>query len=142
VRVLFDTNVILDLLLDRQPHAEAAAALIARVERGELIGHICATTVTTIFYLATKVVGAGAAREQIGKLLGLFEIAPVNRGVLEGALAAGFNDFEDAVLYEAARHVGAQCIATRNVSDFKHAEMPVYLPGELEAALSATSSQY
>ena len=73
MRVLFDTNVILDLLLERQPHVEAAAALVARVERGQLKGCLCATTVTTIFYLASKVVGAEAAREQLKLLLGLFE---------------------------------------------------------------------
>ena len=64
MRVLFDTNVVLDLLLARQPHVETAAALVARVERGELTGCLCATTVTTIFYLASKAVGAEAARAQ------------------------------------------------------------------------------
>lgn len=135
MKVLFDTNVVLDLLLDREPHAEWAASLISRVERGELIGYLGATTITTVFYLATKVTGAKAAREQIEKLLGLFEVAPVHRGVLEAALTAGFSDFEDAVLYEAGRCAGAQCIVTRNVKDFARAVVPVYLPVELEAAL-------
>lgn len=140
MRVLFDTNVILDLLLDRLPHSEIAAALVARVERGECVGYLCATTVTTIFYLATKVIGAEAAQTQVKKLLEIFEVAPVNRGVLEAALLAGFGDFEDAVLHEAARHVGVQGIVTRNAKDFKRAELPVFLPGELEAVLRATDA--
>ena len=135
MRVLFDTNVILDLLLERQPHVEAAAALVARVERGQLKGCLCATTVTTIFYLASKVVGAEAARDQLKLLLGLFEVASVNRVVLDGALAAGFSDFEDAVLHEAAVLWGADCLVSRNVRDFRKARIPVYVPGELEAAL-------
>ncbi len=135
MRVLFDTNVVLDLLLARQPHVETAAALVARVERGELTGCLCATTVTTIYCLASKAVGAEAARAQVKLLLGLFEVAPVNRAVLDGALAAGFSDFEDAVLHEAAVLWGADCLVSRNGRDFRKARMPVYGPGELEAAL-------
>ncbi len=135
MRVLFDTNVVLDLLLARQPHVETAAALVARVERGELTGCLCATTVTTIFYLASKAVGAEAARAQLKLLLGLFEVAPVNRSVLDGALASGFADFEDAVLHEAAVLWGAECLVSRNGRDFRRARLPVYAPGELEAVL-------
>jgi predicted nucleic acid-binding protein len=140
LKALFDTNVVLDLLLDRAPHAETAAALVSRVERGELAGYLCATTITTVFYLATKAIGAKAAHEHIQKLLGLFEIAPVGRGVLESAMTAGFDDFEDAVLYEAARHAGAYCIVTRNVRDFKRANLPIYVPHEFEAVLRAGAS--
>lgn len=136
MRILFDTNVVLDLLLDRQPFAEPAAALFARVERGEDSGYLCATTVTTIFYLASKTLGAGQARLHVKTLLELFEIAPVSRPVVEGALLAGFDDFEDAVLHEAARHADVQCIVTRNIKDFKRASLPVYMPDELLAGLA------
>jgi hypothetical protein len=96
--------------------------------------------VTTVFYLATKVIGAHAAHQQVEKLLELFEVAPVNRIVLETALAAGFIDFEDAVLYESAKHAGATCIVTRNTKDFKLAKIPVFLPGEFEAVLITRTS--
>jgi len=133
VNVLFDTNVILDLLLDRKPHVEVAALLVARVERGELTGYVCATTITTIFYLATKVVGIDAAKIQIKKILELFDVALVNQSVLKAGLSSGFSDFEDAVLYEAAKYAKVDCIVTRNIKDFKRATLPVYLPCELEA---------
>ena len=136
MRVLFDTNIILDILLDRLPHAKVASALVSRVERGELVGYLCATTLTTIFYLSTKTIGKTVTHRHIKKLLELFEIALVNRSVLECALTLGFNDFEDAVLYEAARHVEAECIVTRNIKDFKSANIPIYLPNELEAILN------
>lgn len=138
MNVLFDTNVVLDLLLDRAPHAEFAAALVARVERGELAGYLCATTITTVFYLAAKAIGSQAARQQIEQLLKLFEVAPVTRSVLEDALQAGFSDLEDAVLYMAARQVGAQCLVTRNTKDFKLAEIPIYQPHEFEAVLRSS----
>lgn len=61
MKVLFDTNVILYLLLDREPFSDAASYLLSKVERSEIIGYVCATTITTIHYLATKALGAEAA---------------------------------------------------------------------------------
>ena len=71
---LFDTNVILDVLLDRLPFAEPAAILLARAERGEIQGFACATTVTTVFYLARKAVGRELARGQVGDLLSILNV--------------------------------------------------------------------
>jgi hypothetical protein len=57
-------------------------------------------------------------------------VAPVNRPVLEAAMELDFGDYEDAVLYEAARQASVQTIVTRNPRDFKTAELPVVLPAE------------
>ena len=137
MNVLFDTNVVLDALLDREPWAEAALTLFDRVESGDLVGHLGATTVTTIHYIARRNVGLGAAHEMMRDLLRLLEVAPVNRAVLEGALALGFDDFEDAVLHEAGRLAGAQSIVTREPSGFSAATLCVYDPDTLVAALDA-----
>ena len=137
MNVLFDTNVVLDVMLDRAPFADTAAQLFSKVEVGEIAGFLGATTVTTIHYLAAKVVGASQARIEIGKLFRLFEIAPVNRAVLEDALTLNFSDFEDGVLHEAARHVGVHAIVTRNLKDFKRAVLPVYSPEEFAGMLDA-----
>ena len=130
MKTLFDTNVILDVLLDRTPFVDDSAYLLSKVERSEIIGYVCATTITTIHYLATKALGPQVAAEHIGSLLSLFVIAPVNRLVLENALSLQFKDFEDAVLHEAALHVGAKYIVTRNSIDFKKARLPVFEPNE------------
>jgi len=66
--------------------------------------------------------------KHIRLLLSLFEVAPVNRAVIENALDLGFSDFEDAVLVEAARHAGADYVITRNITDFKNASIPAYTP--------------
>ena len=137
MNVLFDTNVVLDALLDREPWAEAAAALFDRVESGGLIGHLGATTVTTIHYIARRNVGTGAAGAMIRDLLRLFEVAPVNRAVLESALALDFDYFEDAVLHEAGRFPGTRAITTRDPSGFSAATLPVYDLETLVAALDA-----
>lgn len=135
MRVLFDTNVVLDVLLDRQPHAPDAVQLFAHVERGAVDGLLGATTLTTIHYFARKEVGETGARGRIGMLLQTFAVAPVTRAVLEDALDLPFGDFEDAVLHEAARHAGAASIVTRNAADFAAATLSIYTPAELRAAL-------
>lgn len=131
MKVLFDTNILLDVLLDREPFATLAAEVLSKAERGELSGYACATTVTTIFYLCRKEVGKDEANRHIHTLLSILEVAPVNRRVIEAALQANFSDFEDAVLSESAVLVSAEAIATRNKQDFSNSPISVYTPEEL-----------
>jgi len=130
--VLFDTNVVLDLLLDREPFSADAARCISMVESGEIEGWLCASTVTTLHYLIRKSAGARNAVDSISLLLSLFEIAPVNKTVLESALRLSFKDFEDAVLNEAARYSNVDVIVTRNTADFKNASLPIQSPAKLK----------
>lgn len=131
MRVLFDTNVILDVLLARAPHAAPATTLLDLVARKELDGWLGATTLTTIFYLVAKAATAAQARRHVDTLLDVFEIAPVTRPVLAEALELGFKDYEDAVLYAAARQAGATAIVTRDPAGFSGGKLRVYLPAEL-----------
>jgi predicted nucleic acid-binding protein len=137
VKVLFDTNVVLDHLLEREPFVDAAEQLLSLVDSGRIDGVICSTTATTIHYLASKAVGAPTAMEYLRKLLAIFDVACVDREVLLGALDAGFSDFEDAVLHEAACNIGAAAIVTRNGEDFVKSSLPVFDPVELLAAVYA-----
>jgi predicted nucleic acid-binding protein len=137
LRILFDTNVILDVLLRRRPHAPVAIRLLDAVAQQRLEGLLGATTVTTIHYLAGKAVGRREAARHVGTLLALFEVAAVTRAVLEGALALKFPDFEDAVLHEAGRQAGAEGVVTRDPEGFAPAQLSVYTPEELLAVLEA-----
>ena len=130
MRILLDTNVVLDLLLDRKAFVAESLAMVDLVERGAVTGLLCATTVTTLAYLAGKSVGKQQASRQIRQLLSLFEIAPVTRAVLDGALASRATDFEDAVLAEAAMQAGAQAIITRNLRDFAHSPVRAHTPAQ------------
>lgn len=135
MRVLIDTNVVLDVLMAREPHLERALALFAAIETGRVRGVLGATTVTTVFYLAAKAVGPEPAREHVRRLLELFDVASVDRNVLVGALDARFGDFEDGVLHEAARATGADAIVTRDRAGFAAATLPVFTPDAFLAAL-------
>ena len=119
MRVLVDTNVVLDVLLAREPHVRHAAEVFALIERSEVDASLCATTITTVYYLLRQSLEQDHARDALRRLLELFEIAPVNRPVIEQALHNRIADFEDAVLEQAARLVGAEAIITRNTKDFR-----------------------
>ena len=137
MKVLFDTNVILDVLLDRQPFSNDSAQLMAMVERSEMLGFLCATTVTTIHYLMAKSLHANSAMKHIRLLLSLFTIAPVNRSVIENGLECNFTDYEDAVIVEAAQHSGVEYIITRNIKDFKKSSVPVFTPSDFLQVLAS-----
>lgn len=138
MKVVFDTDVILDLLLDRAPFAESAVRVFSLAETGAVEGFACATSVTTVYYLAHRAVGRGRARALVDRLLGILAVAPVNRAVLASALGARVSDFEDAVVAEAGRSVGVDAVVTRNVRDYKQAGVTVYGPDDLLRALRAS----
>jgi predicted nucleic acid-binding protein len=124
-RFLLDLNVFLDVILDRPPDADAAAALWAAVERGEGSGLVSAHGVTTIFYLLEKVRGKEFARNGIEGLIRVFPVAPVDETVIRRALALGWPDFEDAVCAAAAELTGCDAVVTRDPSGYPEASLPV-----------------
>ena len=118
-RILFDTNVVLDVLLDRQPYAEASAAAWAAVESGISEGMLAAHAVTTIHYLVRKEMGNIKAKRIISAILRVFGIAAVDGAVIQEALQLPFTDFEDAVTAAAARLAGCEYIVTRDPKAFR-----------------------
>lgn len=130
MRVVLDTNVVLDLLLERDPFCQQATAIFSLAERGSLNAALCATTITTIDYLLSQSMTKKQSRKVIENLLELFEVCPVNRAVLQSATLSPINDFEDAVLHESARLSNCQAIITRNGKDFKKATLAILDPAE------------
>ena len=133
MRILVDTNVVLDLFLAREPFFANAASLFAMIERGEVEAHVCATTVTTVDYLLRRSLGASEAKKALRLLMRLFGVAPVNRAVLEAALDSRVRDFEDAVIAESARLVDATQIVTRNTPDFRDSPVAALEPPDFLA---------
>ena len=135
MKALVDTNVVLDVLLDRRPHSADSVRVFGLVETGCIQGLLCATTITTIDYLLLQSLSRTEARKHLGQLMRLFDIAPVNRVVLEGAMRSRVADFEDAVLEQAAWLAGADWIVTRNTRDFAHSTIRVHDPRECLAMM-------
>ena len=139
--VMFDANVVLDVLLRRKPFDGPAGQLLSRAERGDVQGCICASVVTTIFYLARKAVGLDEARRQARTILSILDVAPVTGAVLHEAAESNMGDFEDAVVAASARHMQVHAIATRNERDFAKAPVSVYSPASLLVLLDASARQ-
>jgi predicted nucleic acid-binding protein len=118
-RILFDTNVILDVLLDRQPYVEASAAAWAAVETGISEGMLAAHAVTTLHYLVRKEKGNVSARRIMSAILRVFGVAAVDGAVVQEALQLPFSDFEDAVTAAAGRLAGCEYIVTRDPKGFR-----------------------
>ena len=135
MRVLIDTNIVMDVLLARRPFVESASRIFSLVEQSKIEASLCATTVTTVEDLLRQSLSRDEARQALRGLLDLFKIAPVNRSVIEKALRSKIEDFEDAVLEQAARLVGAEAIITRNTKDFRRSSIKALDPAELFAAL-------
>ena len=135
-RLLVDVNVILDLLLAREPHQASAAACLAAVEKGRVEGLISAHAVTTIYYLCRRAIGSDGARLAVEDLLSLCAIAPVDDLVISRALALELSDFEDAVSAAAAEAAGCEAILTRDPAGFVGAPIPALEPAMLLALLA------
>lgn len=140
MKILIDTNVVLDLLLDRVPFSAAAECLFGMAEDGRVTATLCGTTITTICCLAEKTIGSRRAKGEIEKLLRICEISPVGRPVLENALRREERDFEDAVIVSAAHHAGVAAIITRALKDFRKSGLPVYTPGQVLELLALRPS--
>ena len=135
-RLLVDVNVVLDVLLDRRPHADASSDLWSLVEEGRAEGLLSAHALTTIHYLNARSVGGRVARDTTDGLLTVFQIAPVDGRVLAAALAFGWKDFEDAVTAAAARRAKCDVLVTRNPRDFARSPVRVMAPREAVAWIS------
>ncbi|MBC8030992.1 MAG: PIN domain-containing protein [Pyrinomonadaceae bacterium] len=130
MRVLLDTDVTLDFLLERKPFFEAASELFELSANGKFDAYLAAITPINVFYLGRKVVGAPKIRQGIAELLRLVRISNISKESLEKALGLPFADYEDAVQHCCATAEGLEAIVTRNVTDYKNSTLPVFTPVE------------
>ena len=136
MRILLDTNVLLDFLLAREPFATEARAIWFACEQGRCTGYLAAISVTNIWYIGRRMVGANAARQHVADLLQVLEVCPVDFNALATARDSELSDFEDAVQVAAAIASGLDAIITRDGGDFVGIALPVLTPAEFVAQLS------
>lgn len=135
-QVLFDSDVLLDILAQRQPFVVASAQALNTVMKRQVQGFVSGHAVTNIFYILRRQIGSEAARKLIEKLLQHIEIASVTDEVIHQALQSPIKDFEDAVTSAAAMSAGLEIIVTRNKADFVASLVLAILPEELLKMLS------
>jgi predicted nucleic acid-binding protein len=137
--LLVDIDVILDVLIKREPFFAASARLWAQIEEKNVEAFLASHTVTTLFYLIRKSQGKNIARKAIKDLLSVFEVASVSKEGLLLALELDFTDFEDAVQLVAARQISADFIITRNIKHYANSDIPVLTPDLFLATLNSIS---
>lgn len=122
--IAFDTNVILDAILQRDDSA-SALALMKKVLEGSIEGVISANTVTDLYYISSKKIGVEDAREAIYEILNIFDVAPIDGDICMEALGIPMNDYEDALLALSTSRVGAECVASRDEGFIKAEGSPI-----------------
>ncbi|MCB0242117.1 MAG: PIN domain-containing protein [Anaerolineae bacterium] len=140
MRVMLDTNVVLDVLLKREPFVQDSVAVWRAIDEGRLVGHVSATSITDIFYVARRLTDLETAHEAVRICLEAFEICPVDRQVLDRANHLSGRDFEDNVQIACAEALDLEAIVTRNTQDFAFASMVVFTPTALLDHLQSVAS--
>jgi predicted nucleic acid-binding protein len=130
-RILADTNILLDVLLNRSPHFAISLDIWLAIDAGLAEGFIAAHAVTTIDYYVRKSPGLKGASRALESILKVFRVAAVDDAVIRQAVRAGSNDFEDTVTAFAAAAAGCNLIVTRDPKGFR--DSPVLAVGPAEA---------
>jgi predicted nucleic acid-binding protein len=136
LKVLVDTNVVLDVVLARRPWVDDSAALLDAISRGHASGFIASHAVTTVHYIAARANGREAAVTAVADLLDVCQVVPLSSVDFHRALAMGLTDFEDAVQAAAALRSGADYLVSRNPEDFKGAPVVIRSPAEVLPLIS------
>jgi len=128
MKVLIDTNVILDIALNREPFVENSALFLKVASRQMISLFITATTVTDLYYIIRKEKGKAVALSFIEDLLRFVDVASVDKKTVIEALHSGIPDFEDAIQVHAAGQAAIAVIVTRNESDFVGSGLDIQTP--------------
>jgi predicted nucleic acid-binding protein len=124
-RVYLDTDVILDLLLRREPFFDAAADLFLAMQDARIEGCVSPLIFSNLFYILRQQMSAPEAVSTLRKLKLLVQVLPVDEKVLDLALASSFTDFEDAIQYYTALVHDLGAVVTRNKRDYREAKIPI-----------------
>jgi len=128
MKALLDTNIVLDVLLQREPHFAESATVWAAVEQGLAEGCISAHAITTIHYVVGKATTAQKATRTIQLILKVVEVAGVSAAAIHKAVDLDWPDFEDAVTASAAWESGCDLIVTRDTAGFSRSPIKALTP--------------
>lgn len=133
--ILIDTDVLVDVALDRHPFSEASSGVLDLVELGYERGCIAWHSVSNLYYLVTSRHKGFSTRDFIVDLTHIVDVATTDAEGVRYAASLPMNDFEDALQVAAARACGATMIVTRNLKDYKHSPIPAVTPADAVSKL-------
>lgn len=129
-RVFADTDIILDLLSVREPFYTAAANLFSAADRNEIEICVSSLSFSNLHYILSKQYTSSQSRKQLIKFKTLVTVLAVTDKIVELALSSDFRDFEDGMQYFTAIENNVTVLLTRNVKDYKTAEITIMTAGE------------
>ena len=131
MKILVDTNVILDVLLKQEPFYQDSFEIFQLADEERISGCLSSASITDIFYLLRKKLhNAAGIYPIIEELVALFSVATVSDLTISSALSLRWKDFEDAVQYTVAKDNNVEYIITRNKADFESSDIPCMSPAE------------
>jgi len=135
MRILLDTNIILDIAFGRLPHLADSADVFRKIDNESIYGFVTATTITDIYYVAKREKGHQTTIDFISNLIEIVDIIGIDKEIVIASLISDFADFEDAIQSVSSRLNGIDYIITRNHKDFIKSEISAVSPKELLALL-------
>lgn len=133
---MVDTNIIIDIALERQPYFTNSETVLAFVEQGQIEGYISASTISDLYYLIRKQKGRDLTIEFLQEILTFCQIATVNKAAIIMAFTTNFQDFEDSIQYSTAVVNKLDAIITRNPQDFPIVTPRIITPEQLIVELT------
>ena len=137
MRILFDTNVIMDFIVNRESFSDDAEKVIGLCLEKDLECSIAAHSIPNLFYILKRYLSLQERRDILIKICKMFSVVGIDSRKLESSLRnEGFTDFEDCLHFECALEFEADYILTRNTTDFLHSTIPIIEPKALIEKLS------
>ncbi|MCP5045786.1 MAG: PIN domain-containing protein [bacterium] len=130
MKALIDTNVLLDVLTEREPFYEHSAVIWSLVEKNLIKGYISAISVNNIYYITKKLKGRSGAEQIVDKIIKDFKVISLTYEILKLSRTINNKDFEDTIQYFSALQNGCEYIITRNKKDFPQKKIRVIEPVE------------
>ncbi len=130
IKAILDTNVVLDIALKREPFFEYSSKIFDKIDDQILEGFITASSITDIYYIASKQKDKWQAREFLLNLIQVLEIIGVDKDTVISALECDMPDFEDAIQVFSAKSNSIDLIITRNKADFAKSGLNIMDPRE------------
>ena len=128
MKILIDTNVLLDVFLARPGLCESSTAIWSLAEKEKVEAYISAISFNNVYYIATRYHSRNLAEEAVATMRNSFKCIDQTMQIINQSIDAGWKDFEDAIQYFSAIHADADFIITRNVADFPKTAIAAMTP--------------
>lgn len=129
--IFIDTDVIIDFLIDREPHSREAAIIFTLIEQKKLKGFVSSLTFSNLYYVLRKIESHNKVIAKLDSISRLLTILKVDQQTIKYAISSGFTDFEDSIQYYCAHDFRKiDVIITKNIKDYKGSDIPVMTPAE------------